>query len=125
MDLSKLNSCETQTPRRTRQQSTTRRTDTEVGDARTQAALDHIEHWRARNARRNRPYVPWHVGPQRWAQHRGYGILMVLVGVGSLLMLAGWLFGHGLYDVGEALALGGGGLFGQILFALETGGVPV
>lgn len=37
----------------------------------------------------------------------------------------GLLWGHGLYDVGEALLFGGGGAFGMILFALETGGVPV
>ena len=114
---------DTQEPRQHQQRRRTRAPQAEQ-DWVEQAEL-HIEKWAAAHPPSSAPLHRPGARARAWANGRGDTYWRIIMGSGLGLMGLGLLVGHGLYDVGEAILFGGGGAFGMILFALETGGVPV
>lgn len=86
---------------------------------------EHIEAWAKRHPRTDAPMHRPSARAQAWARGPGTRYWVAMCAFGLVLMGAGYLYGKGVYDVGEAILLGGGGLFARILMALETGGTIV
>lgn len=72
--------------------------------------------------RNNPPDPDWKPLAERqrsWAKRIGWPLFYGICAVGLLLMIV-----PKFYEMGEAILLGGGGMWGQVLLGMETGGVP-